>query len=92
MAQCSRADNLLAKVADRVTLNCNDLAKSAGQVPTALNELAFENGDSSSDSFHGLEQCVEDRFFETPEVNFFALLLKETNNTFLVLSVLIKRL
>lgn len=71
------ADDLLAEVADNVSLPGNDLAERGGEGSTSLDELSLQDRHPTSDGLHGLEQSVEDWFLQTPVVVFFVMVLKE---------------
>lgn len=75
LAQSSRADNFLAQVADSITLASDHLAQRGGQGTSSLDELPLEDCHTTSDGFHGLEQCVEDGFLQTPVVVLFSMVL-----------------
>lgn len=70
MAQSSWADDFLSKVADSFSLYRYDLPQGRRQMSTSFDELTLEDGDSTRDSFHGLEKRVENRLLKAPEIHF----------------------
>lgn len=72
-------DNLLAEVADGVSLAGDHLAQRRSERSASLDELALQYRHSTSYSFNSLEQSVQDRFLQTPVVVLLVFLMLELN-------------